>query len=446
MKRRLLLTIVLSLAVGVTACGDDPEPAGNNGNNGIADAGTDGGGTEDGGTEDGGTEDGGTEDGGTEDGGTEDGGTDGGTTALNAVTADDQALAGATSNQVTIASVTLEEDGFVVIHEDDGGSPGGTILGNERVVAGDATAGVTVTLDRDATNGETLHAMLHGDTNGNETYDFTGAGSEDGPVLDDNDAAVTDSFVVNVPSVTASDLTITDLSTVVTVDSAFSNGAGWLVIHEDACGDGGGVLGQTALADGENTDVSVTLEERPAADGESLCAMLHADTGVAGEYEFGDGSGEDAPVTLSDGSVVVDTFAVTLDGDVPAIRITLSSNGSQNYLVDSVEPAFFDNGLSGVTDDPDFEFLDGWRYEINNTVLNSNHPFEFLGGVAVTDAVLSQDSDGSAEGNAAVNWQEDGDSIFFTIAGPFTRAAGAIDSYQCSSHNGMTGSVTVITP
>jgi hypothetical protein len=465
MKRRLLLTIVLSLAVGVAACGDDETPADNNGNNGNIDAGpdaTDGGSdADDGGGEDAG--DGGTEDGG--DGGTDGGDTDDGTsTALNAVTAEDQALEGAASNEVTIASVTLEEDGFVVIHEDDAGSPG-AIIGHKRVVAGEDTADVMVTLDRNAANGETLYAMLHGDTNANETFDYTAPGDEDGPLLDDNDDAITDSFVVNVPSVTASDLTLAaandDLSTVVTVDSAYSNGAGWLVIHANECANFGDVLGQTELTDGANSDIAVTLTERPAEDGESLCAMLHTDNGTAGEYEFGDGSGNDGPVALADSSVVMDSFEITFDGDIPAIRITISNVGSQHYSFDDVEPLAHAAGLGldGIDtqsfEDPAVEFMADWRYEIVNTVA-AGHPFEFVvdetgvGGQGDL-VVLSQDSDPDEESDAATDWVEDGNAVRFNVAGEafegastgVTTSHDGVEKYQCQVHPGaMNGAVT----
>lgn len=52
---------------------------------------------------------------------------------------------------------------------------------------------------------------------------------------------------------------------------------GYVVIHEDAQGSAGAILGSSALLKaGENRDIAVTLN-RPSKDGEKLWAMLHAE-------------------------------------------------------------------------------------------------------------------------------------------------------------------------
>ncbi len=446
--RSLFMTLVLSLAVGAVACGgNDNTPAQKKnqdaGTDAMADAGTDGGG----GTTDGGTTDGG---GGNADTGTQDTGTqDTGTTSANTITADDQALAAADSNKVTIASAHVESDGFVVIHADDGSGHPGDVIGSHLIQAGD-NSDVVVTLDRNVKNGETLYAMLHGDTNSNGTYDFVGAGDEDGPLTDDNGDPITDAFTVNLPSVSVSDNTLSDLSTQVSVHSAYSDGAGFVVIHENDCSNFGDVIGHAALSDGANADVTVTLD-RPATDGETLCAMLHTDTGTAGDYEFdGTAGSEDAPVKLADDTIVMHSFKVSLDGDVPAVRITISANGTQSYQVDSVKPDMYDNGLSSAGGNPTLQFNKDWRYEIDNTV-KSAHPFEFIkqGLAGTPDTVqLSQKDgvDGAYESNTSINWVEDGDNVRFTIAGgawSTGMVAPQINGYRCAVHTQtMRGDIT----
>jgi plastocyanin len=105
------------------------------------------------------------------------------------------------------------------------------------------------------------------------------------------------------PGVTVSDQPIEN--DMVTIAKVVSSGPGWLVVHADKDGAPGPVLGYTAVADGENSDVKVKL----AAEGrtEKLFAMLHTDAGVQGTYEF---PGPDVPVTVS-GSVAVVPFQVT---------------------------------------------------------------------------------------------------------------------------------------
>lgn len=106
------------------------------------------------------------------------------------------------------------------------------------------------------------------------------------------------------PAVSASDQTVSDGT--VTVDSVTSDGAGWIVIHLDDNGSPGAVIGHAAVADGENTDVSVTLDQ-DITEETTLWAMLHTDAGTEGTYEF---PGDDAPVT-QDGEVVMQSFVAS---------------------------------------------------------------------------------------------------------------------------------------
>lgn len=444
MKRIWLMTIFVALVAGTGACSDD-EGAANNGNNGGgADVGADVTST----------------DGGQDGGDQQDAGpdaapdTDGGVTA--AIDAEAQLLAAANSNVVTVASATSDGPGWAVIHEDDGSGAPGPVLGQTALNDGDNTD-VEVTLNRDVADGETLFAMLHVDTGEIGTYEF-GTDDLDGPVVVDG-SPLTDPFVVTRTSVTASDKILDDLSTMVTVDSAKSKGAGWLVIHENACtndaGDAtfGGVIGHAALSDGENTDVEVTLE-RPATDGESLCAMVHVDDPADGAYTFdrNDDAPEDPPAILAEsGAVVMESFSVQVPEGTPAVRITLSANGTQDYVVDAVAPAAFDDGLSG-SNDPTFQFNENWRYEFDNTA-TGGHPFEMYGiaNVGNEAVALSQDGEGWAEGIEAVNWVEDGNTFRFTVdpdtfAG-IPPATAPIANYRCVNHPAsMTGGISVQSP
>jgi VCBS repeat-containing protein len=382
------------------------------------------------------------------------------------VMASDQLIAAA-GDTVMVDSVSYDMDGWVVIHADDNGSPG-AVLGHSALLAGADSphSDVQVTLDTPITSDQTLWAMLHED-DGNGTYDFgTSGGTTDVPVEDGGDI-VMQSFEATLPMVNASDITLNgsngDLSTMVTVDGARSKGPGWLVVHANACSNFGDVLGQAELTDGMNSDLEIALS-RPAADMGSnadLCAMLHVDNGTAGEYEFGDGSGNDGPVMNADGDVIMQTFNVSVTDGTPAIRITLSSNGASDYTVDSVEPARFDTNAAGSgtlsgLNDPEMVFFSGWRYEIVNTVSNP-HPFEFRNSDG--DRLLSQDAGGSSnagdfEGVASINWDDPSNEnyIRFTVSDVFENGDDGgllglgnipgIDTYICQIHSSMTGSVS----
>lgn len=100
----------------------------------------------------------------------------------------------------------------------------------------------------------------------------------------------------------------------VTIDRVVAPEPGWLVIHADDNGAPGAILGQTAVDPGENTDVAVEIDQDAAT--ETVHAMLHADRGTMGEFEF---PGTDVPVTV-DGQAVVEPF--TLGEAVVAEQVT----------------------------------------------------------------------------------------------------------------------------
>jgi predicted lipoprotein with Yx(FWY)xxD motif len=117
-------------------------------------------------------------------------------------------------------------------------------------------------------------------------------------------------FVVNpdAPSVTVDDQQISNGTVTVARVVAFE--PGWMVIHADADGRPGAILGQTLLNSGENDNVVVQIDTQNATP--TLYAMLHVDRGTMGTFEF---PGDDAPVTLG-GNVVTPPFQT--GGEQPA--------------------------------------------------------------------------------------------------------------------------------
>ena len=105
------------------------------------------------------------------------------------------------------------------------------------------------------------------------------------------------------PTVVVSDQPIIDGT--VTVDRVIAVEAGWMVIHAEADGSFGPVIGQAPVEAGLNRGVVVEIDEAMATD--TLYAMLHVDAGTAGVYEF---PGDDGPVIHND-APVSPPFAVT---------------------------------------------------------------------------------------------------------------------------------------
>jgi plastocyanin len=206
---------------------------------------------------------------------------------------------------ITVANVVSEGPGWIVIHADAGGSPG-PVLGFAPVQDGE-NSDVTVELAEDGRT-ETLYAMLHTDAGQSGTYEFPG---DDGPVQVDGQVVapafqVTGGLAMITPAVEVQDQEIVQGS--VTVATVVSDGPGWIVIHADAGGSPGPVLGFSPVQNGENSDVTVELDLAGLTG--KLYAMLHTDAGQTGTFEF---PGDDAPATR-DETVVVTPFSLHVAG------------------------------------------------------------------------------------------------------------------------------------
>jgi LPXTG-motif cell wall-anchored protein len=119
-------------------------------------------------------------------------------------------------------------------------------------------------------------------------------------------AAAEEAVNAAAPSVTVNDQESDGTS--VTVASVKAPEDGWMVIHADANGSPGAILGQTAVPAGTTENVVVMLET-PLESDATVWAMLHTDKGEAGVYEFPDGP--DVPVSWN-GAIVMAPLNVAL--------------------------------------------------------------------------------------------------------------------------------------
>jgi hypothetical protein len=195
---------------------------------------------------------------------------------------------------VTVAKINAVVDGWIVIHVEADGKPG-PVIGYAPVPAGESKE-VKVTVDASMATAK-MFAMLHIDEGIKGAYEFPGA---DAPVKD-GEMIVMQAFnqveaMMSAPSVVAADQSIVDGT--VTIASAYMTVPGWLVIHIEADGKPGPVIGYVQLPAGESKDIKVTIDATQAT--AKMFAMLHIDAGVAGTYEF---PGDDAPV--KEGEMIV---------------------------------------------------------------------------------------------------------------------------------------------
>ena len=104
-----------------------------------------------------------------------------------------------TGDTVVVDTVTLHNGGFVTVHDSSlgDGEVIGSIRGTSESLAPGMHESVEITLDDPLEEDDTIFAMAHLDTNGNQMYDFvTSEGSADGPYVAAG-APVMDSFDVS---------------------------------------------------------------------------------------------------------------------------------------------------------------------------------------------------------------------------------------------------------
>ena len=199
---------------------------------------------------------------------------------------------------VTIDKVESAGPGWIVIHIESNGGPG-PVVGYAAVKDG-VNTNVVVKIDSYSAT-PVLFAMLHTDVGKVGVYEFPGA---DIPVMS-NGMMVSPSFKVSDLDMRVVVKKQTIMNGTVNIAEVLSNGPGWLVIHSDANGGPGPVIGYAAAPDGLTRNLVVKID--PSKTTPVLYAMLHADLGKVGTYEF---PGPDVPVMVDD-KMVSPPFKVT---------------------------------------------------------------------------------------------------------------------------------------
>jgi hypothetical protein len=219
--------------------------------------------------------------------------------ATPSVSVSDQAIINGT---LVVDRVVSAGPGWIVIHAQADGRPG-SILGFTPIPDGEST---NVGVEIDASKATpTLYAMLHTDAGELGAWEFPNG--PDVPVRV-GEQVVTPPFDVTVGVGVANQEVVNGS---VTVAKVYSAGQGWIVIHAQADGKPGPILGQSPVADGENVDVIVDINTAGVTP--TLYAMLHTDAGELGAWEFP--GGPDVPVKARD---VVITPAFQVMGGAPA--------------------------------------------------------------------------------------------------------------------------------
>ena len=148
--------------------------------------------------------------------------------------------------------------------------------------------------------------------------------------------------------------------------------------------------------------------------------------GLAGCGSNDGGDGEDGGDDPTDGSTDgggggEEAVSLTIDNvGVSAWEVTEDGSGS-------VAPTGEEN--------PTMTFQTGTRYEVTNNGWSS-HPFAL--SASDDEALLSQSTDGSFEGDSDVNWADNETELAFTVT---EELASELDYYICTIHSSMAGDV-----
>ncbi|MXR50809.1 hypothetical protein GRX03_04210 [Halovenus sp. WSH3] len=232
---------------------------------------------------------------------------------------------------VTVDFTRVDDGGFVTIHDSTllDGDALGSVRGTSEYLESGTYEDLEVTLDDPLAEGDTLIAMPHRDTNGNETYDFVSSeANADAPYTDDS-GAITNAADVQV---TAADVRISDQATngeTVTVDFARVDDGGFVTIHDSTLLDGdavGSVRGTSEyLEPGSVENLEIGLDD-PLTENDTLIAMPHRDTNGNQTYDFvSSGANADAPYTDSDGAITDSAAVQVVDASVSFSRQATAS-------------------------------------------------------------------------------------------------------------------------
>ncbi len=148
------------------------------------------------------------------------------------------------------------------------------------------------------------------------------------------------------PSVTVNDQQYDGTSVIVA--DAYSQGPGWMVIHNQINGTVGDAIGETQLNGGDNTNIVIKID--PSKASPVMYAMLHVDAGTVGVYEF---PGPDVPVLLN-GDMLSPAFNATLltqasgtpTTDSSYMPMTTPSAGTSSPLVKVSDQALVGNSVT----------------------------------------------------------------------------------------------------
>ncbi|WP_226042426.1 PGF-CTERM sorting domain-containing protein [Natrinema sp. DC36] len=280
-----------------------------------------------------------------------------------AVSFDAQTSGGST---VVVDEVTLPEGGFVTIHDSSlgDGETLGSVVGSSAYLEAGTHEEVTVQLEKQLSDDDTLFAMPHQDTDEDQVYSFVSSNGEaDGPYTADGDIVMASAEVT-----VSADLEMSEQPTTgdgVVVDRVELAEGGFVTVHDSTIADGAVFESIRGTSDyleaGVHENVRVHLNE-PLEDDETVYPMAHRDSNDNQQYDFPASEGaEDGPYANGNGDLVMAPTNVTVSEEA-TVSVEAQSSGGSSVVVDEVfvpEGGFVTMHDSTIADGAVFESIRG---------------------------------------------------------------------------------------
>jgi hypothetical protein len=237
---------------------------------------------------------------------------------------------------VTLVSVTLPAQGFVVLQADDGGKPG-TVIGSSGLLVKGTISGVTVPFFLPLEAEAIVHATVYVDADRDGQFGYQDSGSPiDVPATAASGAIASSSALIGLfgalgPAAVTFEAQRTDGASVA-VAAVTLPGPGFVAIQSDVAGQPGAVLGVSGILPAGTSAVVVALEPAITSD-QQLHAVAYVDRDEDGLVEITGDPPLDAVAQLPDGTPAIASAAITVVLLSPAVLEANDQEGDGASLI-----------------------------------------------------------------------------------------------------------------
>jgi hypothetical protein len=253
----------------------------------------------------------------------------------------------------TVAMVSMPAEGWVVARVDEGGAPG-EVIGMSELLSIGVIERVAVPFFVPISEDTVVHVTVHIDVDrdGRFTYEPPASFVDEVAVRSGGQPATDRALISILPPLSPADAFVEDQvsdGTEITGISIRLPAAGFVVVHADADGDLGPVLGLSDLLHpGAVEDMAIELTP-PLAASAVVHVAVYIDRNSDGE--FGPGQGADEIGVRDDGSLAIASVLVTVPTRAPASLEVSNQTSDGTTVVVAFVDLPFDGFVEILTDD-----------------------------------------------------------------------------------------------